>query len=567
MAKKNNNFKAQRGRRSWAQGKKLLVLLKHEKIFYKNRTYYDLTTHDFMDMFSFDLRYNAMPVARVDYCPKPIEDYPVDQQQAEEDRHTKITKNTRYMDDCCLARNRFLTKKTDSKLIGNVLEAMSELTRVLPHRHVTSSIHMYQHLYYDLKIKPEFDAFWEHHVKIHPDMDWISEMNHFMVRHLKTETEEVKAVIKNAVDKEYDKAMKEYRQIGQWKSSAEKYKFHWKKAERVVPTLCDVIAKHLGVGVLLTTFGLMSNGEIDDDVEDLEDQDPDSGSSRLLNLAESSSFASTIATIVAPITTTPHPTAAAPVTAVATSTTVALPSMTNPSAASSSASPSNPITVNDHDAPLNPSNPMALAGLNQDKQAAFDFDLFQMPYQDIPNEDFHRTLEQQRIPQDIEKELAASNIHTPINTGLQTGSKDTVPHDATPTTPASSASPSPLADLHSDTSNQLPQAHAFPEPPAVVGDGKENDGMLTLAAKKKMALKRKSDTEKQAAEADEEKSRRLLKCPRKGKGDSQPEVAASANTKSKRAKPPPPLQAKSSHNTTLLAHLAGYEAPTKGKRG
>ncbi|EEB88885.1 hypothetical protein MPER_13089, partial [Moniliophthora perniciosa FA553] len=245
----------------------------------------------------------------------------------------------------------------------------------------TSSIHMYQRLYYDMKIKPEFDAFWEHHVTVHPDADWISEMNRFTVKRLKTETEEVKAVVKNAVDKEYDEAMTEYRQIGQWKSSAEKYQYHWKKADRVVPTLCDAVAEHLGVGVLLTTFGPMADGEIDvrsvcalvpdaqtkqtlaqfnlegltkthqmcqeyaqalfskeqclsripttEDVEGDQDDSSGPGPSRLLNLAESSSFASALATIITPIATTPHPTA---VTAVPISTTPTPPT-TNPSTA------------------------------------------------------------------------------------------------------------------------------------------------------------------------------------------------------------------------------------------
>ncbi|EEB88952.1 hypothetical protein MPER_13013 [Moniliophthora perniciosa FA553] len=239
-----------------------------------------------------------------------------------------------------------------------------------------------------------------------------------------------------------------------------------------------------------------------------------------------------------------------------------------------------------------------------------------MPYQDISDDEFRSMLERQEIPPDMEKELAeftanfgippnafsnptpksvtnpvtvVNSVHAAsetsvlttvshpisapeipiVNNGPQIGSS-TNPTTAATTTAASSASPSPLAHSNSNVSNGLPQAS--PEPPAVVGDGNQNNGVLTPAAKRKMALKRKNDAEKQATEAaTEEKGRKPSKRPRKGKGNGQRTVVVSANTKPKpvRAKASPPLRAKSTRNSALPTHLAdgGYEAPTKGRRG
>ncbi|EEB98481.1 hypothetical protein MPER_02000 [Moniliophthora perniciosa FA553] len=176
--------------------------------------------------------------------------------------------------------------------------------------------------------------------------------------------------------------MTEYRQIGQWKSSAEKYQYHWKKADRVVPTLCDAVAEHLGVGVLLTTFGPMADGEID--VRSVCALVPDAQTKQTLaqfnleGLTKTHQMCQEYAQALfskeqclSRIPTTEDVEGdqddSSAVTAVPISTTPT-PTTTNPSTAKSSARPSNPIPVNHGDS-LNPTKSHGFGSRSEPRHA------------------------------------------------------------------------------------------------------------------------------------------------------------------------------------------------------
>ncbi|KAK7032545.1 hypothetical protein VNI00_012943 [Paramarasmius palmivorus] len=64
------------GRKTWAQGKKLVILLKHEKTFYKNRPlYYDLVCADFLEEWGHNLKWNEEPDETKDYTDRPLSEF------------------------------------------------------------------------------------------------------------------------------------------------------------------------------------------------------------------------------------------------------------------------------------------------------------------------------------------------------------------------------------------------------------------------------------------------------------------------------------------------------------
>ncbi|ESK83401.1 hypothetical protein Moror_15619 [Moniliophthora roreri MCA 2997] len=248
------------GRKSWAEGPKLLLLLKHEALFYESQEkYYDVVEAEWTDTWGFNLTYKELPEEGKDYTPAPIESFPLEQQAAELKCRAGTSKSYREH-ITSWARNHFGQKKRDSDLTSEVLEVMTELMKVLPHR--TSQLHMYQQMYYEDRVKEKFDVFWAQLVKAKLDSEWIREMNRFTARCLRDKEPEVKEKVLSSIQKEYDAAMEEYKNIGKWTSDAKKYRYNWKKAHLVIPPLADSLAKFFRVGVLVTMYGPMANGEI-----------------------------------------------------------------------------------------------------------------------------------------------------------------------------------------------------------------------------------------------------------------------------------------------------------------
>ncbi|KAK7054534.1 hypothetical protein VNI00_003732 [Paramarasmius palmivorus] len=248
------------GRKSWAKGRKLVILLKHEKTFYENHSlYYDLVCADFLEEWGHNLRWNEEPDDSKDYTDRPLSEFTGDDLLEEVKNRQKFEKANRD-NIAAWARNRFNKKQSDSEKISEVLAMMTEFLKVLPHR--TSLIRMYQRIYYQAKLKHLFDAQWTVISQANPNAEWIKEMNKFSASMLASETEEVLDQIKAEIQTEYDERMAEYKKVGRWDNDADKFNYNWKKAHRVVPTLVDSIAAFLGCGVLLTTFGPMADGEI-----------------------------------------------------------------------------------------------------------------------------------------------------------------------------------------------------------------------------------------------------------------------------------------------------------------
>uniref|UniRef100_A0A0W0FI40 Uncharacterized protein n=1 Tax=Moniliophthora roreri TaxID=221103 RepID=A0A0W0FI40_MONRR len=237
------------------------ILMKHELVFYEDcGKYYWLVLKDFRDNWGYNLAYNEMLEEGRDYTSKLITKYLLDEQKVIQDKCDELDQDL-IKRISAFAHHKFAKKQSNSKLIGEVLDNMNKLNKVMPNR--TSMLQMFQHQYYKKDIKPAFNAVWKELAAQVLNADWIKEMNQFSSRLLQTKDQEFKDKLKIDIEEEYAKAVEEYEKIGAWDNDAEKYAFNWRKSPRVVPPLADALTQHLGVGVTIMLYGPREDGEID----------------------------------------------------------------------------------------------------------------------------------------------------------------------------------------------------------------------------------------------------------------------------------------------------------------
>ncbi|KAK7045331.1 hypothetical protein VNI00_007580 [Paramarasmius palmivorus] len=252
-----------RGRPTWAQDGKLDILLKHGPVWADGdrKKYVDLCVKELTETFGFDVPYNCAPDPDAPpFVYKPIDQFPLEEQLAEMTKREKYKKDLRVPIGA-FARNRYDKKKTDSEMIEDVLDTMSDLTKVLPTR--TTNLRMFQRTFYSTLVKPTFDPYYQQLIARVPDSDWISEMNRFSNQVLQAQDQKFKDDLKVLVENDFAEKMEEYNKIGKWTNDAEKYAFNWKRSCRVVPPLADALSIHLGVGVTVLLYGPQADGEID----------------------------------------------------------------------------------------------------------------------------------------------------------------------------------------------------------------------------------------------------------------------------------------------------------------
>ncbi|KAF4568036.1 hypothetical protein EYR40_010566 [Pleurotus pulmonarius] len=244
-----------RGRRTWAKGSKLDLLLSFEE---EHRTtadaggLYKKITAQFLDKYGYDLPFNDEPEDGFVPVIPNLADLPYEEQIAEQARRDDISVRLRVKIANWM-RHRFNRKQTDEDMVADLLSTISMLTAERPRKRTAMNIYWAEN--YATRIKKEFTKYWQTAKLTMPADARMSMCADYVKSRFEDETEEFRFELQQRADAEYKEKMDEYNKRDVLNGTPEAYARAWDEADNFLPIFVDAIAKKFGMAVSLLLAG------------------------------------------------------------------------------------------------------------------------------------------------------------------------------------------------------------------------------------------------------------------------------------------------------------------------
>ncbi|KDQ23971.1 hypothetical protein PLEOSDRAFT_162046 [Pleurotus ostreatus PC15] len=244
-----------RGRRTWAKGSKLDLLLSFEE---EHRTtadtggLYKKITAQFLDKYGYDLPFNDEPEDGFVPVIPNLADLPYEEQITEQARRDDISVRLRVKIANWM-RHRFNRKQTDEDMVADLLSTISMLTAERPRKRTAMNIYWAEN--YATRIKKEFTKYWQTAKLTMPADARMSMCADYVKSRFEDETEEFRVELQQRADAEYKEKMDEYNKRDALNGTPEAYAHAWDEADNFLPIFVDAIAKKFRMAVSLLLAG------------------------------------------------------------------------------------------------------------------------------------------------------------------------------------------------------------------------------------------------------------------------------------------------------------------------
>ncbi|KAK7017862.1 hypothetical protein VNI00_018566 [Paramarasmius palmivorus] len=250
--------------RSWPKGPKLEMLKRYEQMYHQDRSaMYNHATDEFLATWGYNLLPEDLPEPGVDYAPPDINTFAKGTIRGEEVKRRAKRRKAVKKRIINWASYRFRLKyiKSDAKLVGMISKTVRDLREEVPRK--KTDVQRYQELYYQDRVKEEFDTYWEGGAKDMIDGDYkLSEMNKYSKSKWEMEDEEFIREVREENARIYAADLQKYTERGKWSGTAEDFSDAWLRSKTVIAAVADALAKHFGVAVILLAAGPRDDGVI-----------------------------------------------------------------------------------------------------------------------------------------------------------------------------------------------------------------------------------------------------------------------------------------------------------------